>query len=270
MGRPIARTPEWENQVKFTDGMIKLMGRNYTLYPEDLISLEWWGNSICSARNTIFKAALERDSDYVIFFDDDMTVYDLADDVEQMINLDKDIVAAIGVTKGRPHMPNINKILRIGESRTVCDSHSYRIYEYPKDKPFQVDGAGTGFMCIKKHVLQKMPAPWFYMPPCYLDGNIKGEDFTFCFNAKMHGFQVWIDPTIRCGHLGSFAYGPDYTATSFATFKDELIKDANKTREDYIGKHGAMNITNCDCTHNLVPEVQEQFKKAEGPKRMFV
>jgi hypothetical protein len=29
-----------------------------------------------------------------------------------------------------------------------------------------------------------------------------GEDYTFCDRAREHGFEVWIDPTIKLGHMG--------------------------------------------------------------------
>jgi hypothetical protein len=29
-----------------------------------------------------------------------------------------------------------------------------------------------------------------------------GEDYTFCDRASAHGYEVWIDPTIKLGHMG--------------------------------------------------------------------
>jgi hypothetical protein len=46
------------------------------------------------------------------------------------------------------------------------------------------------------------------------DGNYIGEDFLFCDRARELGFEVWIDPTIKLGHMGveEFAgsFGEDY------------------------------------------------------------
>jgi hypothetical protein len=33
------------------------------------------------------------------------------------------------------------------------------------------------------------------------DGYV-GEDYTFCDRASEHGYEVWIDPTIKLGHMG--------------------------------------------------------------------
>lgn len=37
-----------------------------------------------------------------------------------------------------------------------------------------------------------------------------GEDFLFCDRAREEGFEVWIDPTIKLGHMGIQEYLGDY------------------------------------------------------------
>jgi hypothetical protein len=34
------------------------------------------------------------------------------------------------------------------------------------------------------------------------DGHYVGEDYLFCDRAREQGFEVWIDPTIKLGHMG--------------------------------------------------------------------
>lgn len=266
IARLIARTPKWENQVKFQHGFWDLAQREYTVYPEDLDSLQWWGHTVASSRNTAVEIMLQRGSDYLLFFDDDMTVVDFAESVDKMVELDKDVVGAIGVTKGAPHWPNIVKVLKFGETKTVCDAYTHKIYEWPEDKAFEVDWIGAAFMLIKRKVFEKLPRPWFYMPPCYISGNIIGEDNTFCYNAKMYGFEVWADPTIEMGHIGEFAYSVKRISPCFFNYKQGLIDDAQKHMDDFVGK----GITNADHTHNLVPEVQAEMKKGLGTPKMFI
>ena len=43
-----------------------------------------------------------------------------------------------------------------------------------------------------------MPKPWYY----YRD-NIFSSDLTFSWNAKKAGFEIWIDKTLKTGHIGS-------------------------------------------------------------------
>jgi hypothetical protein len=41
-------------------------------------------------------------------------------------------------------------------------------------------------------------------------GGYIGEDFTFCDRARAEGFEVWIDPTIKLGHMGVTEYMGDF------------------------------------------------------------
>lgn len=256
----------WENQIKFQHAFFDLNSRGYILYPDDLDCLVWWGNTVASSRNRAAKVALERKSDYLLFIDDDMTSNDMTGDIEKLIDMNVDIAVAIGVTRGAPHWPNIGKVFRLGESKTICDCNVRKILEWPDKKPFQVDIAGAAFMLIKRRVLEKMEPPWFYMPPLYTEENIAGEDTTFCFNAKMHGFEIWVDPTIDMRHIGNWGYGVSEPGRCFLTYKKAVLEDVNAQFAEYE----KLRITNNDNTHNLIPEVQAIMKKGEGIKRMFV
>jgi hypothetical protein len=255
-GRPIARAPMHENNIIFQRCMWDLANEGYKLHQEDMESLEWWLKTVAGARNLIARKCLDRKSDYLIFVDDDMTIPHMADSVKKMIAADKDIIMGICTCKPAPHFPNIGKIESIGESGTICDSVSRHIFQYPRDKIFEIDNGATAFVCIKRKVLEKMEAPWFYMPPNYKTGNIYGEDITFFFNAKMHGFELWCDPTIRVGHLGYVAWSHVDRPDAYEDYVDGLVERAKKE--------------GWDCTHNLVPEVQKRFKEGKGPKKIFV
>jgi hypothetical protein len=37
-----------------------------------------------------------------------------------------------------------------------------------------------------------------------------GEDFLFCDRAREHGYEVWVDPTIKLGHMGVQEYMGDF------------------------------------------------------------
>jgi hypothetical protein len=38
------------------------------------------------------------------------------------------------------------------------------------------------------------------------DNSYVGEDYLFCDRARADGFQVWVDPTIKLGHMGVQEY----------------------------------------------------------------
>ena len=257
LGRPISRNPMWENQLKFQSAFLQLANEGYRMYGEDLESLGWWLNHHSSARNHIAKAFLERkDCDYLVWIDDDATFIDLAADIKKAIALDKDMVMGVCSCKPAPHYPNVGKFIKIGKSGTIVDSESRHVYDFPTDKPFEADFGSFAFVVMKRKVLEGMKMPWFYFPPNEWTGNVWGEDVTFCFNAKMHGFELWIDPTIQLGHLGYTAWHYAKGPSHWTHFKEGLMKEAKKD--------------GWDCTHKLVPEVQEIFKQAKGIKRMYV
>lgn len=95
-------------------------------------------------------------------------------------------------------------------------------------QPVEVPFLAAGFMAIAKEVVQSISetlplchAGWndngkdtsfwpFYMPmtiPWPDEGNIYlSEDFAFCHRAKGQGYRLWLDPSIRLGHVGSYMY----------------------------------------------------------------
>lgn len=86
-------------------------------------------------------------------------------------------------------------------------------------EPIEVDFAGTGFMMIKRHVIEDLTCkvgtyavnggkrdPKLYMADVY-DDYLESEDYHFCRIAREHGYKVWMDPTVRLGHLGQYCFG---------------------------------------------------------------
>lgn len=85
-------------------------------------------------------------------------------------------------------------------------------------KPVAVDYAGTGFMMIKREVIEmlasKVPVyenerpdiPALYMTPIR-DGILLSEDYFFCQLAREHGYDIMMDTSVRLGHWGLKRYG---------------------------------------------------------------
>ena len=84
--------------------------------------------------------------------------------------------------------------------------------------PIDVDYAGTGFMLIKRHVIEVLAAsvpkwqgangevPALFMTPI-TDGCLESEDYFFCRIAREAGYKIMMDPSVRLGHWGSYRYG---------------------------------------------------------------
>jgi hypothetical protein len=76
----------------------------------------------------------------------------------------------------------------------------------------------TAFMMVRKEVFESLRdahPEWVYHDEknkgdttiCFFDFALKdgqyiGEDYLFCDRAREQGFEVWIDPTIKLGHMG--------------------------------------------------------------------
>jgi predicted O-methyltransferase YrrM len=153
---------------------------------------------ISAGRNFIVKYC---DSDYLMFIDSDMIFP--PDGVWRLIERDKDIIGGLYYGKNTPNKPIIYNINENDRFEFILD--------IPKE-PFELDGIGTGFMLIKRKVLDaftpevcaKLGKPFnLRQKP---DGSEEGEDLAFCRRAKTLGFEVWCDPTITLGHVGHEIY----------------------------------------------------------------
>jgi hypothetical protein len=94
-----------------------------------------------------------------------------------------------------------------------------------------VNGAGLGFCCVQREVVQKIadqspklrypdiddgPVPRIFRCDDR-DGYARGEDIAFFDDIRMLGYQTWLDPSIELGHIGSKEYR--------AKFSDHLISE---------------------------------------------
>jgi hypothetical protein len=83
--------------------------------------------------------------------------------------------------------------------------------------PIEVDFAGTGFMLIKREVIETLvkkhgtyngqhgPSPAIFMTPIH-NGGLESEDFHFCRIAREAGYKILMDPSIKLKHWGQFAW----------------------------------------------------------------
>jgi hypothetical protein len=123
----------------------------------------------------------------------------------------------------------------------------------------EVSTLGTGFMCVKRHVIENMIAAHpelkyrdnigigpQYEPHMYglfdtmidPDGNYLSEDWTFCYLWRLMGGKVFADTGIKLDHTGYHKYAGDL---------DEL----KKVLTNQIGNGGGVGADN-----NVVPKLQ--------------
>ena len=161
---------------------------------------------ITKARNMLVADFLASDATDLLFVDADVII--TADDVMRLLALsgDKDITAGA--------YPRRSKDKKFFTDLHFTDDGKLEF----ADGMLRVKRIGTGFMLIRRHVLETLRdrhPEW----RCYnnvlerdehaifdfqiQDGEYYGEDYTFCNRAAEEGFTVHLDTDINLPHVGT-------------------------------------------------------------------
>jgi 2-polyprenyl-3-methyl-5-hydroxy-6-metoxy-1,4-benzoquinol methylase len=210
------------------------------------------------ARNEIMQNFLETDMNYLLFIDSDM-IWE-PESLEQAYNLIQhpkvDIVTGIYFQKGKPHLPVIKKL--------DLEAGCYNIFIEWGNEPFEVDGAGMGFMLIPKYVVEKMKQPL-----CTWDGGFS-EDLNFCLKAKKdHGFKIWAHPQIKLGHIGNrIITGMDwlhqYKPAMKSYIREAMVGTKNWLKKTYPNWREDLGIHPLDFKNVNTKEYWDNIYEREG------
>lgn len=152
------------------------------------------GYDCAVARNKISVLA-KGTYDYVLMVDSDTIIP--PDTLELMLDTDVDI--CLGVCP--------RKNTKEGETAMVkMTDMSYRdFYHYDKLPAEKTEVKGGGFACalIKTTVLTALDYPYFQYVTNE-DCSTFSEDFYFCQHARLYGYQIIMDPRVKCGHLARY------------------------------------------------------------------
>lgn len=132
----------------------------------------------------------------VIFIDSDMTWTE--EDIEKLINSPYDITTGV--------CPLSNKY---ESSVKFLNSNHFEPIESLSNltEPFEIESSGLSFMSINFEVFETVPYPWFnsFEITKEIDGvtyaSNLSEDVYFIEKCKENGFKVYLDPTIKMGHI---------------------------------------------------------------------
>ena len=121
-----------------------------------------------------------------------------------------------------------------GVPRTRSTNKTYiATLDYDENEELTMNGMGlvrakrvaTAFMMVRRDVFETLDAAhpeWRYYDertkrtvPCMFDFMLTeegyvGEDYLFCDRAREAGFEVWVDPTIKLGHMGVQEYEGEF------------------------------------------------------------
>lgn len=120
-------------------------------------------------------------------------------DVEKLIKTDLEIIAGVYQTSSdgtiAAHFPDENGLpTRINKVELIL-----------LDEPVKVGGVGFGFVMMKQGVFESIPRPWFGVGkiqyPDVPHKTLVSEDYTFCRAAQDAGYDIWLHPQVKVGHV---------------------------------------------------------------------
>tara|TARA_R110002126_G_scaffold103788_2_gene236951 strand:+ start:9545 stop:10282 length:738 start_codon:yes stop_codon:yes gene_type:complete len=175
------------------------------------------GCSVVSrARNLLAKDMLESDCTDLLFIDSDINFE--AEDVFRLMAWTSD--PKKGIVAGVPRT-------RATEVKYIATLDTDENNELTMDSMglVRAQRVATAFMMVRRDVFETMVEKhpeWSYFDErtgrtlnAMFDFEVReegymGEDYLFCERVRELGFEVWIDPTIKLGHMGITEYEGDF------------------------------------------------------------
>tara|TARA_R110000868_G_scaffold123_5_gene1305 strand:- start:1803 stop:3086 length:1284 start_codon:yes stop_codon:yes gene_type:complete len=155
------------------------------------------------ARNYLIDQARQVGADFLLQIDDDHTIFDCPDMLEDFYRLEKPIQTALSCQRGKGEnsKPTVLKIQQDGS----CDF--YTNDELPCE-PAPVDASGGGCNWCDMWVFDFMDAPFWWPYPTkeqnvtFIPDPRYGLDINFCLTAKKRlGVETWLNTNVVLGHM---------------------------------------------------------------------
>ena len=182
---------------------------------------------VTSARNKLATIFINHDFTHLMFIDADIGFN--AQDVVSLIQADKDVIAGV-YPKKRIDWGRVSLAAAAGVPAEELQHHTgdlvVNLLNHEREavvkatEPVEVYGAGTGFMLIKREVMERLKAD----VDTYLDDNDQPlyeyfflrkdealnkqltEDYSFCWLCREYGMKVYVAPWVRLSHSGSYTF----------------------------------------------------------------
>lgn len=183
------------------------------------------------AREKLIREALKGGCDYLLMYDDDMTLppnfaLDMLKTMQDHPEID--ILGALAFMRSPPHYAVIYNVIEgyDGQRHLPYYINTF-VKNYPRNKVVECDAVGFGGVCIKLDMVRKMKEPYF------MSTTNTGEDIWFCVNAKQQaGARIFMDTRIKLGHL----MNPKIVDEEY---RDQYIKDHGEVIDETPNKYTA-------------------------------
>lgn len=151
------------------------------------------GYDCARARNIICNKAIKNNYDYVLMVDSDIilptyTLIKMLDDPKPV---------CLGCYPRKNTKKEVFEIFKLGQQDYVKTFNYSEITSL--SGKIEVKGGGFGCGMIDVRILNDLPHPFFKYVE-YESGATLSEDLYFCSNANKHGYQVYAETDIICGH----------------------------------------------------------------------
>lgn len=202
------------------------------------------GNILTFQRN---QCIAYMEGDWVLFLDSDMTWQprDIGTLVETQRKFDLDIVGGLCFQRGDPYQPTMYKTTPFG-------GYTY-MEKWDEDAAVEVDATGMAFCLVHKRTFDKILRhhtgegfPDFDVrtqkrssPPFFRWEEEVGEDFLFCREAKEAGCRIFVDTSVKVGHVGQHVITEE-------TFLREIAfrpREATEFRSEQLKSMGLEALT---------------------------
>ncbi len=135
---------------------------------------------------------------YCLFIDAD--VIPRRNTLERLLSHNKDIIAGVVPIVQRGEM--VWNVTRRDDAKRFV---AVKPDELP-DNPFKANSFGFGVVLVRTDVFKKLEWPYFDDVWEFANRRI-GEDINFCRKAKAAGFDLWVDPKVKCDHVRTVSLG---------------------------------------------------------------
>jgi hypothetical protein len=183
------------------------------------------------ARNNMAHQFLKSEADYLFWIDADIKFR--PEDALRMLMADKDVIGGI-YPKKEINWTQVRDAAKADKENLQNFTGSFVVnlinansgnVVVRQDQPCEVAALGTGFMLIKRHVLEKLKKKvkrykndmtalpygeeiheFFGVPIDKESGRLLSEDYDFCHKWRKAGGKVYAAPWCQLGHMGTYLF----------------------------------------------------------------
>lgn len=148
-------------------------------------------------RDRLAQKAMAEGYTHMLWLDSDMVFTD--DLLDDLMLSGKPFVTGIAHGRRAPHASCLFTEIWPGCQR-------WEGWEYPAT-PFKVAGCGFACVLISTDIIRDV---WAHHGTCFFPERELGEDLAFCHRATDLKHEIWVEPTVKLGHIGHITIYPEY------------------------------------------------------------